>query len=459
MKNSTSMENIPQLNADETLRVLPHFAKGFGRRGSWLRSALAALPETSRLMQIGYSFADQALAVGGTFLANVVLARTQTKEEYGMFALSYSVLPFLLGLYYAAILEPFTVYGAGRYRDRFSEYLRFMVQINGLVALLLTLVMLLACLTLHWAAPQYLSRALLGLGATVGVLLSGAFLRRVFYLQRQPALAAQASLIYFVTVAGALWLAAKAQLLNGFSVFVILALGWTAAGLGLGWNLALGRSARSFPDSEPGYWREHWRYSKWVLATAVVIQFTSQGYYWLVAGFLSVKEVGDLRAAYNLVGPVDQIFIALSFVVLPPLASHYASNRMDKLLSLWRRYAIFNVAVMVLFILGVLSMGKPALHALYAGRFDHLAPLLLKLSLYQLVMAIAITIVQALNALERPKLVFYAFASSGSATLLFGIPLVKHFGLPGAVYGMVLSGTTFAIALAIGFVSSLKRKA
>jgi len=114
---------------------------------------------------------------------------------------------------------------------------------------------------------------------------------------------------------------------------------------------------------------------------------------------------------------------------------------------------------MVLFILGVLSMGKPALHALYAGRFDHLAPLLLKLSLYQLVMAIAITMVQALNALERPKLVFYAFASSGSATLLFGIPLVKHFGLPGAVYGMVLSGTTFTIALAIGFVSSLKRKA
>jgi len=42
-----------------------------------------------RVRQAGFSIADQALFVGGTFLANVMLARTQTKEEYGMFVLSY----------------------------------------------------------------------------------------------------------------------------------------------------------------------------------------------------------------------------------------------------------------------------------------------------------------------------------------------------------------------------------
>jgi len=40
-------------------------------------------------MPVAYSFTDQALAVGGGFLVNVVLARAQTKEEYGLFALSY----------------------------------------------------------------------------------------------------------------------------------------------------------------------------------------------------------------------------------------------------------------------------------------------------------------------------------------------------------------------------------
>jgi hypothetical protein len=76
-----------------------------------------------------------------------------------MFALSYSVFTFLAALHNSALLEPCTVYGSGRYRNRFSEYLRLMVRINAFVGLLLTMVGLLACLVLYWAAPQYVSRA------------------------------------------------------------------------------------------------------------------------------------------------------------------------------------------------------------------------------------------------------------------------------------------------------------
>src|SRR6266567_8427876 len=75
----------------------------------------------SRLSQFGFSVTDQALSVGGMFVANIALARTVSKEEYGMFALSYSVFTFLSGLHNAAILEPCTVYGSGRYRDRLPE--------------------------------------------------------------------------------------------------------------------------------------------------------------------------------------------------------------------------------------------------------------------------------------------------------------------------------------------------
>jgi len=171
------------------------------RTNGWLNSFASRLPLPSSLVPVGYSIADQALAVGANFLANVMLARTQSKEEYGMFALAYSGYTFLTALHNSAILETYTVYGSGRYRDRFSEYLRLMVRLNAFVALLLTLLVLLVCLVLQWAAPRYVSRTLLGMGLTVGILLSGNFLRRVFYLQRQPAFAAQASLIFFVTVA------------------------------------------------------------------------------------------------------------------------------------------------------------------------------------------------------------------------------------------------------------------
>src|SRR5277367_326144 len=368
------MDSVPQLNTDEAVRVPGNVTNGIGRTNRWLRATVAALPAPSRLMPIGYSFADQALAVGANFLANVMLARTQSKEEYGMFTLSYSVFTFLSGLHNSAILEPCTVYGSGRYRKRFSEYLRLMVRVNAFVAIALSALVLLACLLLYWVAPQLLSRALLGLGVTVGILLSGIFLRRVFYIQRKPRFAAQASLICFVTVACALWLVTRAHLLNGFSVFLILALGWIAAGLGVGGKLALGDSTQSFLDTEPGYWREHWKYSKWVFATAFVFQLTTQGYYWIVAGFVSVKDVAGLRVMQLLIAPIDQVFIALSFLVIPALAARYASNRMGSFLSFSKRYGLAVVSMTALFALSVRLAGKPVMHWLYAGRFDDLAP-------------------------------------------------------------------------------------
>ena len=75
-----------------------------------------------RLGKLGYSSADQVLAIGGMFVVNIALARARSKEEYGIFALSYSVFTFLAGLHNAAILEAYTIYGSGRYHGRFREY-------------------------------------------------------------------------------------------------------------------------------------------------------------------------------------------------------------------------------------------------------------------------------------------------------------------------------------------------
>src|SRR5260370_31976521 len=176
------MGNAFPLSTQETLRGAPQSTKAVPGAHGLVRSALAAIPAKSRLMPVAYSFADQAFAVGGIFLVNVVLGRTQTKEEYGMFALYYSVLTFLSGVYNAAIVEPFTVYGSGRYREHFSEYLRLMARCNVALGLVLTGILLFTCLLLSWIAPQLMSRDLFGLGLTVGVLLSGLLLRRVFYI-------------------------------------------------------------------------------------------------------------------------------------------------------------------------------------------------------------------------------------------------------------------------------------
>jgi O-antigen/teichoic acid export membrane protein len=410
------------------------------------------------LTKSAYSIVDQALAVGGMLAANITLARTQTKEEFGMFALSYSVLTLLLGLHNAAILEPFTVYGSGRYRNRFAEYFQLISWGNAALGLMLTALVLGSCLALHWIAPHLLPRALVGLGVTISVLLCGALLRRVFYLQRKANLAAAASLIFFLTVGCGLWLTNRAHRLDSLSIFLILAAGWFVAGLSLAGKLPFGKTRPTFLEYEPDYWREHWKYARWVLLTALVFQLTTQGYYWLVAALLSVRDVAELKAVTLVVAPADQIFIALNYLVLPLLSAHYAARKIGQLLSAWKWYAIAITAVTMASFLFIRIFGKALTHLLYGGRYDDVASLLTLLALLPVVMGVGHTMNAALKAAESPRLVFCAYLASGAVTLVAGVPLVARFGLRGAVYGMLLSGASYTAALTVGFVMTFRRQ-
>jgi len=414
---------------------------------------------SARMRQIGFSIADQALAVGGMFLANVELARTQSKEEYGIFALTYSVFTFLGGLHNGAILETYTVYGSGRYNARFAEYARLLWRSNAWLGVALTASISIVWGALYGVKPSLASPTILGLALGSGFLLTGSFVRRTFYIRNRPDLAARFSLVFFATCAGLLWLAIRMRILSGFTVFVIAAAAWITAGAFLARELPGRAEARaSFTDVEPEYWSEHWKYSRWVLVTALVFQLTSQMYYWLSAEILSVEETGDLRAMYNLVGPVDQVMIAMSFLVLPMMSRRAASRGVAGVLPVWKAYCGGSLVVTGGFAACVNLFGKPVMHFVYAGKFDDVAPLLGMLALLPVVMAVGNTMNSALKAVEKPKLVFYAYVCSGSITVLLGVPLVTHFGLRGVVYGLLLSAGAYTVALAVGLLSRVYSK-
>jgi hypothetical protein len=263
ISKQTVMANIPQLNSDETLPVPRTVVNETGRANGWLRSTVAVPVNWIRFRQVGYSVADQALAVGGMFLANVALARTQNKEEYGIFALTYSVFTFLVGLHDAVILEAYTVYGSGRYNSRFAEYARLLWRSNAWLALVLTAAISIVWGALYLVKPALASPTVLGLALACGFLLTASFVRRTFYIRYRPDLAARFSLIFFVTCATSLWVAMQIRILSGFKVFAIAALAWIVAGVFLARELpGRGTGSVSFTEGEPGYWSEHWKYSR-----------------------------------------------------------------------------------------------------------------------------------------------------------------------------------------------------
>ena len=409
-----------------------------------------------RIGQIGFSLTDQVLAIGGMFLANIALARVQSKQEYGVFALSYSVYTFLTGLHNGLILEPYSIYGSGRYHEHFSAYSRVMSRSNAFLGGGLTAVLLSVWLVLRWWEPSLASKSLLGLAISAAVLLTALFVRRTFYLQRRPDLAAKFSTTFFLSLVVLLVLATRFGLLSGFSTFAIAAVSWIAAAAIFAKRLpGFGRS-EAFYEAAPDRWSEHWDYARWVLATAFIFQLTYQGYYWLLAAFISLREVAELRAMQLLVGPVDQICVALDLLVLPVMAFRYASKKHSDLVSLWKAFGFLNLTITGIYALAIWRIGRQVMHLVYAGKFDDISALLSILALLPVIMGIGNSANVALKSMERPDLVFRSYVASGAATLLAGLPLVRHFGLRGAVYGLLLSSGTYTVVMGVSLLLSVR---
>jgi O-antigen/teichoic acid export membrane protein len=271
-------------------------------------------------------------------------------------------------------------------------------------------------------------------------------------MRRRPDLAVRFSAAFFVSCMLLLALAIREDLLNGLTAFLIVAVAWAIAAV----FILRERPGRIEPEDgtnfllqEPHYWSEHWKYSRWVFVTALVFQFTTQAYFWVVAGVLSVKEVAELRAMYNLALPVDQIFGAITLLVLPQMALQFAAQEFVQLRRLWRQCSLMFLGISSAFALVVGFGSLQLLHVVYGGKFDSVSPLLRWYVLLPVVMGVGNAANAALKAIEKPQAVFYAYVTSGVTTFVLGIPLVMYLGLRGAVYGMLLSAASYAAVLAV----------
>ncbi|HEY4692063.1 MAG TPA: hypothetical protein VIH16_01375, partial [Bellilinea sp.] len=150
--------------------------------------------------RVGYSVLDQGLYSGSHFLLNLLLARWLSPEEYGAFAISFSVYLFLSGFNYAFILDPMAVFGPLVQISQQSIYVKrtFVLQLG--LSVFLSLIVCLVGL----ATSKTVSSALIGIGLSLPFLLSALFLRNSFYIQSETEKSALVSSVYFVTIIGAI---------------------------------------------------------------------------------------------------------------------------------------------------------------------------------------------------------------------------------------------------------------
>jgi len=400
---------------------------------------------------------DQGLFASLNFVLNVLLARWLAPADYGAFALAFSVF-LLLGVFHNAFFtEPMLVFGPGKYRERFPEYLGILLR--GHFALMLPGAALLAATAflLGWLYSPAVERAFLALAIAGPFLLLLWLLRRAFYVRLNPGWAAAGGVVYLlILLAGALTLRGAGRLTPATG-FLTMAAGSLIACLLL---LVLLRP-RWAADSSAirAVAADHWRYGKWPAAGGGPGWVTDNIYFLVLPAWVSLADAGALKALLNLAMPALQSVSALGVLLLPILVRDRdggGPRAMRRTIKLSLALFLFGSTCYLALLCG---FRLQIFHFLYAGKYAAYAswPLLL-VGLLPLAQSLPAVIGGALRALERPNLAFWSCVGSGTVALALGVPLAIGLGVGGALVGLVASYVAMAALMLFFLVRSIHRE-
>jgi O-antigen/teichoic acid export membrane protein len=388
----------------------------------------------------GFAIADQGFISGSNFLLSILLARWMRADQYGAYALAFSIFVLLSLVYLCVVLEPMAVFGGSVYRNGLRQYLKSLLWIHLLLSLGIFLV-----LGLSSGAAAVLGSAGGLPGALLGVTLASPCVllfwlaRRSFYLELSPASAALGAGLYVLVVLGGLYLIRWSGWLSPFTAFLPISVGalLTCALLFYRLQPALRSSHVTVRTGE--VWRRHWGYGRWALASAVASWIPAYIYYPLLTSFSGMAHSGEFKALMNLVLPMQQMQAALSMLFLPYAARVYAEQGREGAISISARLTLLSLASAVVYWVAIISAKEKVFHLLYSGKYMEVAYLVPAIAIGSLLWSAVCGSAIVLRAMASPRSVFVAFVASSVVSLAIGIPATRAYGIVGSVWGTNLA--------------------
>lgn len=401
-----------------------------------------------RLQKSGFAILDQGLFAAANFVVNILLARWLDPAQYGAFATAYSIF-LLLGNFHGAILiEPMLVYGPGRYRSWFREYLGFLLYGHAALSVFMSLTLGWAGLILLQFGSVELGQAFLGLVLASPAILLTWLLRRACYVQARPQWAAAGGGLYLVLMIAGIFLVYEAGWLSCQAGLVIMGIAGLFTGGWLAWLLHPRWQPWKAELNAPTVLADHWAYGKWSTATAGLTWLPGNLYYALLPIWVGLEGSAALKAMQNFIMPILLTISALGLVTLPEFVRILSARGRQGLNRHAKSVLVLLLTASVAYWILLAAARVPIINWLYNGQYDSYANLLLFVGLLPLGSSIGTVLGSLLRAYERPDLVFYVYVGTSLMTLTGGLALMAAFNVYGAVGGQILSSLMTGLLMA-----------
>lgn len=400
------------------------------------------------VMKGGLALLDFGFYSGANFLLGILLARWMAPEQYGAYALVFSIFILISFLYQALVLEPLSVFSGTTYSKNLRGYLKSNFWLHwGVSAVICVLMGATALAAKYWFHSPISAMAFAGMTAATPFILIHVLGRRAFYLKLSPGPAAFGSSFYCVLVVAGSFVIYKLGWLSAFSAFLIMGFAALVGGIVMAFQLHRKLEPATAEMQLNETWTKHWNYGKWALGTCIVGWIPTYVYIPLVSKFSGLAVAGELRALMNLGGPVLQTYAALSMLFLPFAARVQGEKGSRESNRLTRRLTALFVSGALVYWMILIPLRRPLFQLLYAGKYADASALLPLFAAETIIWSAALGPAIVLRAMEYPRSLFFANSAASVIAIVFGIPATRYFGLHGVVWSMVIANV-FYVAVA-----------
>jgi O-antigen/teichoic acid export membrane protein len=182
---------------------------------------------------------------------------------------------------------------------------------------------------------------------------------------------------------------------------------------------------------------EHWDFSKWLTATALLQWFSGNLFIIAAGAILGPRAVGATRMAQNIVGITHVLFLAMENIIPARAATAQRNGGNDALFRyLWKFTLQMGTITFVL--LGLITIfSKQIIEICYGESYVEYQPVLIGFCLLYVIVFLGYPLRYAIRTMEKTRLIFSSFIISSIFSVACAYPVINAFGLFGVVGGLM----------------------
>lgn len=414
-------------------------------------SAQSAAPGRMRrwLTKLSGAVGEQFFFSVGSFVFNILLARFLAPEEYGAFAVAYVWFTLVINLHDGFLVEPMAIYGAGKYGERFRDYLGFVFVGEAVFVLIAAALLGLGAAVSLLANSTLVGHALLGVAVAAPFLLPRWLTRQPFYILGTPQWAALGSAIYAVVVVAGVLLLEWLNALTPVSAFLVMGAGGLIASVFLTVALIRPHWPRKGSDLKAGQvWRDHWRYARWA-STSNSLNWVSTNVIPVISPLLiGLSGTGALRAMNVVMMPLYLSVTAVMGIGLPTFSRAFVQGGKTRLNAYARNIGVLVVGASAAYCVLMTFIGTDLVSVLFKGQYDeHITvAILASNALVQVLYSGVLTLDVALRSMGKIRQSFVGNLIPTVISWTAGVWLMFHYGLLGMNVGLLF---TYSVVLTV----------